>query len=77
MTTALAAVSKNILRLINLDFITVLPDIHREHTEKKKYDNIKSLGPVPQDRLNMIRVKAGLPVVKTMYALMCDDDLYY
>lgn len=58
-------------------FITVLPDIHREHTEKKKYDNVKSLGPVPQDRLNMIRVKAGLPVVKTMYALMCDGDLYY
>ena len=50
-----------------------LPDIHREHTEKKKYSNGSSLGSVPQEKLNYIRRKAGLPVKEDMYDIY---DLY-
>jgi len=40
-----------------------LPDIHKEHTEKKNYCNMKYLGPVQQYRIDFIRAKAGLPTV--------------
>jgi len=42
--------------------LNVLPDIHKEHTEKKEYLNLKSLGSVPEYRINQIRRKAGLLV---------------
>jgi hypothetical protein len=42
--------------------LIVLPDIHKEHTEKKEYVNVKSLGSVPQYRINQIRKNAGLLV---------------
>jgi hypothetical protein len=42
--------------------LNVLPDIHKEHTEKKEYVNVKSLGSVPQYRINQIRRNAGLLV---------------
>jgi hypothetical protein len=55
----------------------VLPDIHKEHTEKKGFDNGRSLGSVPQHRIDYIRRMAGLPVKEevsiTMYSL---DELY-
>lgn len=55
----------------------VLPDIHKEHTEKKGFDNGRSLGSVPQHRIDYIRRMAGLPVNEevtiTMYSL---DELY-
>lgn len=54
-----------------------LPDIHREHTEKKRFNNEKSLGSVPQDRINYIRRMAGLSVNEevciSMYSI---DELY-
>jgi len=43
--------------------LIVLPDIHKEHTEKKKFDNGKSLGSVPQHRIDYIRRMAGLSVI--------------
>jgi hypothetical protein len=55
----------------------VLPDIHKEHTEKKGFENGRSLGSVPQHRIDYIRRMAGLPVNEevciTMYSL---DELY-
>jgi hypothetical protein len=55
----------------------VLPDIHKEHTEKKEFVNVKSLGSVPQHRIDYIRRMAGLPVKEEvsirMYTL---DELY-
>lgn len=41
--------------------LIVLPDIHKEHTEKRGFDNGHSLGSVPQERLNHVRQMAGLP----------------
>lgn len=45
----------------------VLPDIHKEHTEKRGVYNGKSLGSVPQDKINYIRRMAGLPVKDEVY----------
>lgn len=54
-----------------------LPDIHRDHTEKKGMDNGKSLGPVPQSKLDNIRRIAGLPVREDLYISMYRiDELY-
>jgi len=44
--------------------LVMLPGIHKEHSEKKGYDNEKSLGSVPQDKINYIRRMAGLPVTE-------------
>ena len=55
----------------------VLPDIHREHTEKKGFENTKSLGSVPQHRLNYIRRMAGLHVKEEVYITINEfDELY-
>lgn len=57
--------------------LTVLPDIHREHTEKKVYENGKSLGSVPLYRINQIRRNAGLPVDDHVCISILDyDELY-
>lgn len=57
--------------------LSVLPDIHTEHTEKKRVENGKSLGSVPQNKIDYIRRIAGLPVYEevclSMYSL---DELY-
>ena len=59
------------------DLLYVLPDIHREHTEKKEYVNVKSLGSVPQHRINQIRRKAGLLVDEHVCISILEyDDLY-
>jgi hypothetical protein len=55
----------------------VLPDIHKEHTEKKEYVNLKSLGSVPQHRIDYIRRMAGLPVKEEVYISIYGlDELY-
>jgi hypothetical protein len=55
----------------------VLPDIHKEHTEKKEYLNVKSLGSVPQYRINQIRRKAGLLVDEHVcISILGYDELY-
>jgi len=51
----------------------VLPDIHKEHTEKKEYVNVKSLGSVPQHRIDYIRRMAGLPVKEEVYISVFDE----
>jgi hypothetical protein len=57
--------------------IYVLPEIHKEHTEKKGFENIKSLGSVPQDKLNYIRRMAGLSVKEEVCISMYNiDELY-
>jgi hypothetical protein len=57
--------------------LNVLPDIHKEHTEKIKFDNVKSLGRVPQDRIDHIRRMAGLPVRGEVCISVCTfDELY-
>jgi len=57
--------------------LEVLPDIHKEHTEKKGYVNVKSLGSVPQDRIDYIRRMAGLPVKEEVYiSIFGFDELY-
>lgn len=56
--------------------LLVLPDIHKEHTEKKKYENLKSLGPIPQHRMDLIRMKAGLPMITLVCDTIYGDDLY-
>ena len=56
--------------------ITNLPDIHKEHTEKKEYINRKSLGSVPYYRIDEIRIKAGLPISGMISISIVDDDLY-
>lgn len=56
--------------------LLVLPDIHKEHTEKKGFDNGKSLGSVPQYRINEIRKNAGLPVDDHICISMFYDELY-
>jgi hypothetical protein len=57
--------------------LAVLPDIHKEHTEKIKFENVRSLGTVPQDRIDHIRRIAGLPVKEEVSISMYkDDDLY-
>jgi len=55
----------------------VLPDIHKEHTEKKGGENVKSLGSVPQHRIDYIRRMAGLPVKEEVYISILEyDELY-
>jgi len=55
----------------------VLPDIHKEHTEKKEYVNVKSLGSVPQHRIDYLRRKAGLHVKEEIYITINEfDELY-
>jgi hypothetical protein len=57
--------------------LIVLPDIHKEHTEKKEYMNVKSLGSVPQYRINEIRRKAGLLVDEHVcISILGYDELY-
>ena len=57
--------------------LLVLPDIHKEHTEKKEYVNIKSLGSVPQYRINEIRRKAGLAIEDHVcISIVGYDELY-
>lgn len=57
--------------------LLVLPDIHKEHTEKKKFENGKSLGSVPQHRIDHIRQMAGLQVKEEVYISFYDiDELY-
>ena len=43
-------------------FLSQIPTIHKNHTEKSSYQTIQSLGPVPIDKLIEIRKKHGLPV---------------
>jgi len=57
--------------------LNVLPDIHKEHTEKIKLENVKSLGSVPQHRIDYIRRMAGLPVKEEVYVSVFGfDELY-
>lgn len=57
--------------------LEVLPDIHKEHTEKLKLENVKSLGPVPQHRIDYIRRMAGLSAKDEVYISIYNiDDLY-
>ena len=59
------------------ELLHVLPDIHKEHTEKKEYVNLKSLGSVPQHRIDYIRRMAGLPVKEEVYISIYGlDELY-
>jgi len=59
------------------ELLHVLPDIHKEHTEKKGYVNLKSIGSVPQDRIDYIRRMAGLPVKEEVYISIYGlDELY-
>ena len=54
--------------------LTFLPGIHKEHTEKRGFPNGKSLGSVPQDKLDQIRIRAGLHVSESISIYI--DDLY-
>ena len=57
--------------------LNVLPDIHKEHTEKKVFQNVKSPGPVPQYTINEIRRNAGLLVEDHICISMIEyDELY-
>lgn len=57
--------------------LLVLPDIHKEHTEKKGFDNGRSLGSVPQHRIDHIRRMAGLQVKEEVYiSVFGFDELY-
>jgi len=57
--------------------LDVLPEIHKEHTEKKEYMNVKSTGSVPQYRIDHIRRMAGLPVKDETYiSVLGFDELY-
>lgn len=57
--------------------LVILPDIHKEHTEKRCFENVKSLGPVPQNKIDYIRRIAGLPIKEevsiSMYSI---NELY-
>jgi len=54
-----------------------LPDIHKEHTEKKGFDNGRSLGSVPQDKINHVRRMAGLSVNDEVCISMYSIDTLY
>lgn len=56
--------------------LLVLPDIHKEHIEKKGFQNVKSPGSVPQYIINQIRRNAGLPVDDDVCISMFYDELY-
>lgn len=57
--------------------LNVLPDIHKEHTEKTGGYNGKSLGSVPLYRINQIRRNAGLKVDDHIcIAILEYDELY-
>lgn len=57
--------------------LLVLPDIHKEHTEKTVFQNVKSPGPVPQYTINEIRRNAGLLVEDHICISMIEyDELY-
>jgi hypothetical protein len=57
--------------------LLVLPDIHNEHTNKTQFENQKSPGPVPQERIDYLRRMAGLPVKEETYiSIYGFDELY-
>jgi len=43
-------------------FLSQIPTIHKNHTEKSFYQHVQSPGPVPIKKLIEIRTKLGLPV---------------
>lgn len=43
-------------------FLSQIPIIHKNHTEKSSYQNVQSPGPVPIKKIIEIRSKLGLPV---------------
>jgi hypothetical protein len=43
-------------------FLSQIPVIHKNHTEKLNYELAKSLGPVPIKKIIEIRSKVGLPI---------------
>jgi len=44
--------------------LSCIPGIHKQHTDKILYENIKSTGPASLTKISMIRSKLGLPPSK-------------
>lgn len=57
--------------------LVMLPDIHKDHSEKRVINNVTSLGSVPQDKINYIRRMAGLPVNEEVCISIYSIDTLY
>lgn len=53
-----------------------LPDIHKDHSEKRCYEVSKSLGPVPQWKIDMLRNNANIKINLIVQKEYTDHDLY-
>ena len=51
-----------IMYILRMMLISI-PDIHKDHIKKMHHINQPSLGPVPFWKINIVRAKAGLPIL--------------
>jgi hypothetical protein len=59
------------------NLLVILPDIHKEHSEKRVFEHVNSLGSVPQNRIDYIRRMAGLPVKEEVYISIYSINEFY